>query len=302
LQVTVIHPSGNLGGRVTAISTRSILLACALCAMWVPAASAQAQPAPSMQPITLLELVLRDGSRMYGTIARETPDEIVFTTHAGATLTVRRGDIASLRKISGAIQGGEFLPPDPNTTRLFFAPTARSLGRGQVYLGVYEFIAPFVQVGITDRISIGGGTPLIFGVDDWDRPFWVTPKVQVLDARNTQVAAGVLHAFDSDGDGGGIAYGVVSHGTDVRSFTAGAGLAYANDGGRAGVLMVGGEARVRRGIKIITENYIWKGGHGVASVGFRFFGEHLSADLALAVPIGADDLVAFPMINFVYVF
>jgi hypothetical protein len=40
----------------------------------------------------------------------------------------------------------------------------------------------------------------------------------------------------------------------------------------------------------------------VASVGFRFFGEHLSADLALAVPIGADDLVAFPMINFVYVF
>lgn len=287
---------------MAAVITRSILIACVLSALWVSAASAQDQPPPGMQPITLFELVLRDGSRMYGTIAQESPGEMVFTTHAGATLTVRRSDIVSLRKISGTIRGGEFLPPDPNTTRLFFAPTGRSLERGQVYLGVYEFLAPFVQVGVTDRISIGGGTPLIFGVEDWDRPFWVTPKVQLVDARNTQVAVGVLHAFDSDGDGGGIAYGVVSRGTDVRSFTAGAGLAYASDGGRAGVLMVGGEARVARRVKAITENYIWEGGQGVASAGFRFFGERLSADLALAIPIGTDDLVAFPLINFVYVF
>jgi hypothetical protein len=265
--------------------TRSVLIACVLCALWPPAASAQDQPAPLMQPITLFELVLRDGSKMYGTVARETPDEIVFTTHAGATLTVRRGDVASLKKISGTIQEGEFLPPDPNTTRLFFAPTGRSLARGQVYLGVYEFIAPFVQIGLTDRISIGGGTPLIFGVEDWARPFWVTPKVQLFDAGNTQVAVGVLQAFDSDGDGGGIAYGVVSRGTDVRSFTAGAGLAYANGGGRAGVLMVGGEARIARRVKAITENYIWEGGDGIATVGFRFFGERLAADLALAFPI-----------------
>jgi hypothetical protein len=268
----------------------------------VPAPAEAAQSAASMEPITLVELVLKDGSRLFGTIERETDAELIFKTHAGATVTVRRGDIASQRTVSGSIQRGEFLPPDPNATRLFFAPTGRSLKKGQVYLGIFEFVMPFVQVGLTDRLSIGGGTPLVFGIEEWDRPFWITPKLQVLDARNTQVSVGVFQVFDPDGDGGGIAYGVVSRGTDARSFTAGGGLAYGNDGGRAAVVMVGGEARISRSVKAITENYIWQGGHGIVTAGVRFFGQRLSADLALAVPIGAEDLIAFPLINFVYVF
>ncbi len=256
-----------------------------------------------MQPATLYQLVLRDGSRMYGSIEKESETEIVFRTHAGATLTVRRDDVASMRKMSGTIWKGEFLPPDPNATRLFFAPTARSLKRGQTYVGVYEFLMPFVQVGITDRLSFGGGTPLIFGVDDdWDRPMWLTPKLQVSDNGRTQAAVGVLHAFDAENAGGGIAYGVITRGSDVKSFTAGAGLAYAVDGGRAGVVMLGGEGRVGRNMKLITENYVWSGGNGIVSGGVRFFGERLSADLGLAAPIGVDELFLFPVVNFVFVF
>ena len=66
--------------------------------------------------------------------------------------------------------------------------------------------------------------------------------------------------------------------------------------------MVGAEGRLRRNLKAITENYIWSGGHGVASAGVRFFGEKLSADLALGIPIGADGFFVFPIVNFVYVF
>lgn len=286
--------------RVTIV--RTLLLVWLMSVLWPSAAAAQELSDRTMRPMTLFELVLKDGSRMYGEVAQETEDQIIFKTHAGASVTVRRADVASLKKISGTIYAGEFLPPDPNATRLFFAPTGRSLKRGQVYLGVYEFVMPFVQIGVTDRFSIGGGTPLVFGVDDWERPFWVTPKLQVVDMRHTQVAVGVLHAFDSDGDGGGIAYAVASRGSDVRSFTAGAGLGYANDGGRAGVFMIGGEARIARGVKAITENYIWKGGTGVASAGVRFFGERVSADLALAFPIGADGFFVLPVVNFMYVF
>lgn len=261
------------------------------------------EAAPEMQPATLYQLVLRDGSRMYGHVEKESETEIAFRTHAGATLTVRRADVLSLKKMSGTIWKGEFLPPDPNATRLFFAPTARSLRRGQTYLGVFEILIPFVQVGVTDRLSVGGGTPLIFGVDDdWDRPVWVTPKLQVFDSGRTQVAVGVLHAFDAEHAGGGIAYGVVTRGSDVKSFTAGAGLAYAVDGGRAGVVMIGGEGRVSRNMKLITENYLWRGGEGIVSAGVRFFNERLSADLGLAAPIGVDALFLFPVINFVYVF
>jgi hypothetical protein len=262
----------------------------------VPAADA------AEQPITLYELVLRDGSRLYGTIEREDSGQVVFKTQAGASVTAQRSDIATLRKVTGTIADGEFMPPDPNATRLFFAPTGRSLRRGQTYLGVYEFVMPFVQVGLTDRFSIGGGTPLVFGLGDGERPFWITPKLQIARTSSTEIAAGVLHAFNAGGDGGGVAYIVGTSGASSGSFTFGGGLAYGSDGGRSGIVMLGGERQVRRNLKIMSENYVWKDGNGVASAGVRFFGERLSADLAIAVPVGTDEVFAFPIVNFVYLF
>jgi hypothetical protein len=158
-----------------------------------------------------------------------------------------------------------------------------------------------VQVGVTDRFSIGGGSPLVFGIDEFERPFWITPKLQVFDTGKAQAAVGVLHVFSGAGESAGIGYGVATFGSEDNAITAGAGVAY--DGDDQGALfMVGGERRVRSNLKLISENYITKGGNGIVSGGLRFIGGRLSADLALAVPIGLDDLYAFPVVNFMYVF
>ena len=284
--------------------TRWILMIVTLAVVAIPSAARAgvAPPGPAGQQITLYELVLRDGSRLYGALERDDPDGIVFKTQAGAIVTVKRTDIETLKQVTGSLAAGEFMPPDPNATRLFFGPTGRSLPRGQVYLGVYEFLMPFVQVGVTDRFSIGGGTPLVFGFDSDDQPFWITPKLQILKTSSTGVSVGVFHAFTGSGDGGGVAYAVSTSGNASGSFTIGGGMGYGTDGGRAGVVMVGGERQVRRNLKVMTENYIWKGKDGIASAGVRFFGERLSADLALAVPIGSNEIFVFPIVNFVYVF
>jgi hypothetical protein len=265
-----------------------------------PAALAQTV-AGDTGPAELFELVLRDGSRMFGTVERDTDTEVVFRTQAGATVTARRSEIVSLRLIKGRIERGEFIRPDLHRTRLFFAPTGRSLNRGEVSFGVFQFIAPFVQVGVTDRISIGGGTPLLFGIDDWNRPFWLTPKVQIVNTTQAQAAVGLLHVFDMDGDSGGIAYGVSTFGNHDNAVTTGAGLMYSGDE-RGGIVMFGAEGRVHRSVKVMTENYLWKNGDGILSGGVRFLGERLSADLALAIPIGIGQFFAFPVVNFVYVF
>jgi hypothetical protein len=249
----------------------------------------------------LYELVLTDGSRIFGTVERETDQEVVLRTQAGAVVTAHRQDIASLRRVEGRLDRGEFVRSDLHRTRLFFAPTGRSLKRGEVSFGVFQFVAPFVQVGLTDRISLGGGTPLLFGFEDWNRPFWFTPKVQVVNTKNAQGALGLLHVFDVDGDSAGIAYGVATFGNTDNAFTGGAGMTYADDS-RGWILMGGAEGRVSRNVKLMTENYVWKNGDGLVSGGVRFLGERLSADLALVVPVGFDDLIAFPVINFVYVF
>ena len=270
----------------------------------MPAAQAEARPATeaASPQVTLQELVLRDGSRLYGTVEREDEISVVFRTQSGSVVTFERTAIVSVRNVTGSIVKGEFLRRDPNSSRLIFGPTGRALAKGQAYLGVYEFLMPFVQVGLTDRLSIGGGTPLVFGIEDWERPFWITPKLQLLDTGRVQVAAGVFQGFSVDGESGGIAYGVTTMGSESASWTGGAGLAYSGDGGRSAVVMLGGDRQIARSVKVITENYFWKGGDGIVSVGFRFFGEQLSADVGLTVPIGAEDLIMFPIVNFVYSF
>jgi hypothetical protein len=286
--------------------TRCLSLVLALgFAMLCAAPDARAQENTPVGSADIYELVLRDGSRVYGTIQRETQDEVVLQTASGVVVTAKTDQILELKRVKGRVVRGEFQRADPTPTRLFFGPTARQLKRGEAYLGVFQVLMPNLQVGITDRISVGGGTPLLFfgdGDEGWERPFWLTPKVQLLDTGRVQVAAGVFHGLNVDGDGGGIGYGVVTTGSEIASITAGAGVAYSGDGGRSAVVMVGGDRQVSRNVKIITENYFWKGGDGIVSVGFRFFGEQLSADLGVATPIGADDLFLFPVVNFVYSF
>ncbi len=253
-------------------------------------------------PDIIQEIVLRDGTRAFGRVERVAEGRVVFRTIAGATIDIAVADVVHVTLATGRMSGREFWRADPNPTRLFFGPTARALKRGDVYLGVYEVFMPFVQVGITDRISVGGGTPLIFG-GNGDRVFWFTPKVTVVDRGRTSAAAGVMHMAGIDDASIGVAYGVVTHGTPDSAITVGGGYAYArsDESGGAPVVMFGAEHRIRRGLKLVTENYAFDGG-GILSAGVRFIGQRLSADLGLATPLGIDEFFVFPMVNFVWSF
>jgi hypothetical protein len=167
-------------------------------------------------------------------------------------------------------------------------------------VGVYELLVPMVQVGITDRISVGGGTPLFFG-GDGSRPYWVTPKVQVVASETTQAAAGMLYVGRVEVGELGVAYGVLTTGSRDSAVTIGAGYGWDGSGRGTPVAMVGGEHRVSRHVKLITENYAFDGAV-IASFGVRFIGDRLSADLGLAVPIASGEVIAFPVVNFVWRF
>ena len=274
----------------------------------LPAAPQQSPPptiviAVAAEGVTQ-QLELKDGSRAIGRVESINGERFTFRTVSGVAMEVDRTMVQAIGPVTGQVVNGEFWPTDPNPTRLFFAPTGRSLKRGESYFGVYEILLPFVQYGITDRISIGGGTPLIFGSNDL--PFWVTPKVQIYKARSTEVSLGVLHFFNVGDYNLGIAYGVVTTGSADSAFTVGAGYAYERSGeegddGGSPLLMVGAEHRVSRKIKLVTENYVFRDG-GLASGGLRFLGERLSVDLGLVSPIGVGEFVAAPIINFVWKF
>jgi hypothetical protein len=255
--------------------------------------------APFMK--TVQELLLNDGSRLYGAVESEDDVDIVFRTTSGALVRAPKDRIVSMRPVTGRMMKGDFRREDPNNTRLLFGPTGKTLRKGETYLGVYEFMMPFVQVGITDRISIGGGTPLFFAPGANNRPYWVTPKVSVFSNGGTHVSAGLFHAFDFDDHGVGVAYGVMTRDVESGSFTIGAGMGYTSTGERGGVVMVSADGPVRRNMKVITENYLWRS-TAVVSLGVRFFGDNLSADLALGVALTDDGAFGAPVVNFVYRF
>jgi hypothetical protein len=249
------------------------------------------------------ELVLRDGTRAYGRVENVDRGVVTFITTAGATIAVQAGEIVSVEPVNGRVVAGEFRRADPNPTRLFFGPTARSLKQGAGYVGVYEILLPFVQVGLTDRISFGAGTPLIFG-EGSAHPLWITPKAQVYASESVQASVGVMH-FLNVGDGNfGIAYVVGTRGTTDSAVTGGVGYAYDrsyNAKNGAAVVMIGAEHRITRGMKVLSENYIFNGG-GILTGGVRWLGERFSADLALVVPTDGGTTVAFPLVNVVYSF
>ena len=265
----------------------------------VPASSTPAIDVAA--PGVTQQLELNDGTLAIGRVESVQDGRITFRTSAGVVMDVEIALVRAVHPIAGTMVNGEFWPADANPTRLFFAPTGRSLKKGEAYFGVYEIVLPFVHYGVTDRLSIGGGTPLFFGVGS-GQPFWFTPKFKVASGKSADLSVGVLHFVNMGDASAGIAYAVATQGTTDAAFTVGGGYAYASeDQRRAGapVVMVGAEKRISRRLKFVTENY-WFSGVGLASGGVRFMGDRLSADLGLVAPLGVDEMFVFPMVNFVW--
>ncbi len=270
-------------------------------------ASAPAQTATSpTTPVvadTVSEIRLKDGSLLVGRVESATDTQVVLVTRSGRRMEILRTEIISIRR--AILQpNGEVWGDDSNLSRLFFSPTGRSLPKGEGYVSAYFFVLPFVGYGVTDWLTIAGGTPILPGA--FGELFYVAPKLRVIEQGKASVSVGALSFFApsvTDEGNAGILYGVGTFGSRDNALTLGAGWFYAQGDGYADtsdepVLMIGGERRISRRVKLVTENWLSvdPGVNGLVSGGFRFIGDRLSADLGFAGVLGGGCCV--PLINF----
>lgn len=276
----------------------------ALAALIGAATHAHAQirelPVPGSQ---LYEVELVDGSVLIASV--EAVDEglgrITFRTSGGTEVVVDRSQVASLRRAVGEVVDGTFWERDPNDGRLYFSATGRSLEQGEGYVGTYLVVLPFAAVGVSDRFTIGGGAPILFGEFE---PFYITPKLQIVRSDQANVSVGTLHFFFGGTDVG-IAYGVGTFGTVSNAVTVGVGFGYAGDDfSSEPVGMIAGESRVSRRIKLISENYLLPDDTGfVFSGGIRYLGSRFGADIAVAGYEGdRGGGCCLPLLNFSWAF
>jgi hypothetical protein len=257
-------------------------------------------------------LRLRDGSTLVGRIVRVEGEAVLFETEGG-TLTVPLSALDRVIVRPGAsVRRGAYWFPNPNATRLYFAPTGRMLERGRGYFADYYLFFPGVAYGLTSNVTAGAGMSLVPGLAVDEQVFYFTPKVGVAAGRRVNLAAGALVVryptdFDLDDTDEatllGILYAVGTHGTPDASVTAGVGYGFA-DGRLADkpMLMVGAERRLSRRIAFVTENWLIPEvvDQPVVSYGVRFFGEGIAVDLALVNVFGKDALFpGVPYVDFV---
>ena len=255
---------------------------------------------------TMQVIETTDGSSNVGRIVRIGRDEIEFETDLG----VIRIPIAKIRYIetlpAASVHDGEIWFKNPNETRLFFAPKARTLEKGTGYFSVYYLFFPGFSLGISDRFTLGGGFSIFPGVDMNEQLFFIAPKIGLVQKRTFQLSTGALLVRVPDGDAVvGIVYGVVTLGEPDASLTAGLGYGF-KDGDLADrpMVMVGAEHRFSQHTALVTENWIFPGvDDPVVSLGLRFFGRRLSVDLALINTLGEEAFFpGLPYVDFVYRF
>jgi hypothetical protein len=250
---------------------------------------------------TLYEIRLVDGSVLFARVTVVDGETIVLVTSGGARLEVKRSQIRNARPAEGRVVEGEFWREDPNSSRLFFTATGRTLDKGDSYVGTYFVILPFFAVGVTDRFTLAAGAPVLFGELE---PFYVAPKVQLVRTAKANVSVGTL-VFFFDDEKVGIAYGVATLGTPDDALTLGLGFGFSGaDFSSQPVAMIGGETRVSRRLKLVTENYFLPDDTGlVFSGGFRIIGERFSTDVGIAGAAGDGDFgCCVPIVNFSYAF
>jgi hypothetical protein len=205
---------------------------------------------------------------------------------------MRRTAILFLFALATLVPAGDLIaqappPAEParvGPTRLFFAPTARSLPHGKGTIGLTEITAPWGEVGLTDRVSVLAGSVVPFGI------VGIAPKVQLYGGRRFQAAVGAVQLFGSD-DTGGVGYGVVTLGSADAAATIGYGYGYGalvEPEGSPAVVFLGVEKALGRSFRLIVEGYVGGAGLGMPDQtllgGFRFSRGRWSADLGVVVP------------------
>lgn len=261
-----------------------LLLACCTA---VPAA-AQRPAVPPVDSTAVVTLRLTDGSELTGRVVAADDSTLTIVTLAAARVVLPRRSIVSWRARPGQMTGGGFQPIDPNTSRLFFGPTARTLEQGSGYFADYYLFFPVVAYGVHDRVMLSAGMSIIPGLSS--QLVYVAAKFGVVRRERVALAFGGFYAtVPNEEDAAlGTAYGVATLGSADHAITFMGGYPFTTqDVAQEPLFMVGGETRIARRAKLLGELWKFPETSEVPAVfGVRWFGDRLAVDFGFAYVIG----------------
>ena len=255
-----------------------------------PVTGAVPSPAPAVGPGEVVGLSYTvevvSGTSIIGVLTAVSADELTFQTKDLGLLTIKRTNIKQLTVMT-AEQARLGFDYQGNGNRLFFAPTARNLRKGEGTVQTIDIFLLGVNYGITENISMGALFTWVPAAGS-ENLFALTPKVSFPVSERTRLGAGAL-VFFQNGTNFTLGYGNATFGSADNNFTAGVGYAFV--GGsyvNTPVFMLGGATRVSRRVSLLNETYIlnvkdrYESATFVGGIaGVRVSGQRLSGSLGL---------------------
>lgn len=248
-------------------------------------------------------ITMQNGDEFTGEIIRQDETSIILATENGEMNLLR----SRIKSVANNTYLGAFSFANPHDTRYFFGPSGMPIPRGKGYYQNVYVTLNFVNYGVTDHFSIGGGFEFISTI--LGSPVWfLTPKVGFELSEKFHAGGGVLMGGLAGEGVAALGYGVVTSGTSESNISLGAGYGIVDgDFSRYPAIMLAGTHRVSRTIALLSENYLIQGDINDSFYfgihGIRIMSKKSSFDIGiLFIPQIADEIPALPYIGYVRVF
>jgi len=239
----------------------------------------------SINVVRKVTVKMNNGEEFVGDVIKQDDDILILNSKNGE-LKIK---VIQIKKIEKYTYEGDFLFPSSHETRYFFGPSAIPLEKGKGYYQNVYVLGNFVNVGITDNFSLGGGLEFFSTVNG--RPiYFLTPKVGFEVKENVHVGGGFLTAGMVGEGNVTMGYGVSTVGSSDKNASFGMGFGVADDD--LGVTFVfSGTTRVSNSIALLTENYVFKNSQNtnnsyIGIHGIRILGRKNAFDFGLLVLAG----------------
>jgi hypothetical protein len=261
-------------------------------------AAGQQPPAPPVDTVTVIAVRLSDGTEVTGRVVAADDSSITLLTFAGTRVTAPRRSIVSWRARKGKVTASGFQEADPNTSRLFFGPTARTLPQGRGYFADYYLFFPVAGGGVTNDFMVSGGFSIVPGSSE--QIAYGAAKLRVVHQSDLSVAIGGLFGGVPGEGSAGFAYAVTTIGSEDNALTVMGGVPFSTDEVvDEPVFMVGGEARTGGASKFMAEAWKLPGAEEVPLLfGMRWFGHKVGVGFGL-IYVLSGDVEGWPFIPWV---
>ena len=264
--------------------------------------SAQTKKEPKKTEAKQVRIDLVDGSSIEGKLIARRGDTVVVESATFGVLNLHIKNIKNIDAVSTEnLKNGQSWFENIHAPHGYFAPTAFNFRKGEGYYGNIFLFFSQVGYGFTDHFSISGGTEMIsifFGDGSGSsgrRPqfFYLNPKFSYQVDKSVTLGVGALILFTGEGNVP-IPYGIATLGNRNTNLSVGLGVPIvsgSNGTNNKPVFMLGGQARVLRGVSLMTENYIAKNefsnsSSGIGTTGFRFMSKSIAFNIGLMYLLG----------------